>query len=384
VLKVDVHTHFLPEPYVQILQRHGINWTGGVDLPAWTPQLHLDFIDQWDIDVSVLSCIAEGGVYFGDQQEASELGIPGIVIPGTPKDWYYILEGLLDQETSLRPTEITSDTAGASEMGFGTFRMLGWQFSPRLADAGSATLYRVDPAARYGPLQNLTRTRINTGLLRERWDDLLRVAGSLLTGAVRPSELFRYLTSGDRIPSWTPWWTPAGTLTDLWGLKFNGTSSMISAPIRHLCHLGGTPGPGKVGDARSRPECSHCQYCWSIVRRTGYGGFMTVSMRASFHGRRPQAASFPPSNGFHIPCRPMNTSMRAGGSAEMWASTSRAHPASSVNEPRSKTSNMGPPPRRRSSKRARKDPAFSWFKKAVGGRAAISGSTAPSTASRAC
>lgn len=123
-------------------------------------------------------------------------GFHGIVIPGTPKDWYYILEGLLDQETSLRPTEITSDTAGASEMGFGAFRLLGWQFSPRLADTGSATLYRVDPTAQYGPIQNLTRLRINTDLLRERWDDLLRVAGSLLTGAVRPSELFRYLTGG--------------------------------------------------------------------------------------------------------------------------------------------------------------------------------------------
>jgi TnpA family transposase len=35
-------------------------------------------------------------------------------------------------------------------MGFGTFRMLGWQFPPRLADAGSATLYRVDPARAMG------------------------------------------------------------------------------------------------------------------------------------------------------------------------------------------------------------------------------------------
>jgi TnpA family transposase len=52
-------------------------------------------------------------------------GFHGIVIPGTPKDWYYLLEGLLNQETSLHPTEITSDTAGASEMGFGAFQLLG-------------------------------------------------------------------------------------------------------------------------------------------------------------------------------------------------------------------------------------------------------------------
>src|SRR5690606_3979381 len=100
-------------------------------------------------------------------------GLHGIVNPGTPKDWYYILEGLLAQETSWRPTEITSDTAGASEIAFGIFRLMGWQFSPRLADAGSATLYRTDPAADYGPLNNLTRTRINTGLITDSWDELL-------------------------------------------------------------------------------------------------------------------------------------------------------------------------------------------------------------------
>lgn len=89
------------------------------------------------------------------------------LIPGTPKDWYYILEGLLEQETSLKPTEIASDTSGASEIAFGIFRLLGWQFSPRLADVGSATLFRADPAAHYGRLESLIRSRVNLGLIRD-------------------------------------------------------------------------------------------------------------------------------------------------------------------------------------------------------------------------
>jgi len=125
-------------------------------------------------------------------------GVDGIVVPGTPRVWYYILEGLLEQETSLQTTEITADTAGASEMGFGAFRMLGLQLSPLLADAGSATLYRVDPGADYGPLQGLTRSRVNTAIICDAWDDLLRVAGSLRTGAVKASELFRYLVGGGK------------------------------------------------------------------------------------------------------------------------------------------------------------------------------------------
>jgi TnpA family transposase len=81
-------------------------------------------------------------------------------------------------------------------MGFGAFRMLGLQLAPQLADAGSATLYRVDPGANYGPLQGLVRARVNTAIIGDHWDDLLRVAGSLVTGAVKPTELFRYLVGG--------------------------------------------------------------------------------------------------------------------------------------------------------------------------------------------
>lgn len=47
------------------------------------------------------------------------------------------LEDLLEQETSLQPVQIAADTAGASEMGFGAFRMLGLQLAPLLADAAA-------------------------------------------------------------------------------------------------------------------------------------------------------------------------------------------------------------------------------------------------------
>ncbi|GAA1626633.1 hypothetical protein GCM10009733_024210 [Nonomuraea maheshkhaliensis] len=46
----------------------------------------------------------------------------------------------------------------------------------------------------------MIKTRVNIGLIHDRWDDLLRVAGSLQTGKVRPAELFRYLTGGGTRP----------------------------------------------------------------------------------------------------------------------------------------------------------------------------------------
>ena len=65
-------------------------------------------------------------------------GFHQIVIPGTLRDSMYILQGLLEQETSLNVTEVMADTAGASEVVFGLFWLLGYQFSPRLADIGKA------------------------------------------------------------------------------------------------------------------------------------------------------------------------------------------------------------------------------------------------------
>ena len=42
-------------------------------------------------------------------------GFHGIVIPGTLRDSLYILDGLLEQETSLRPTEVMTDSASYSD-----------------------------------------------------------------------------------------------------------------------------------------------------------------------------------------------------------------------------------------------------------------------------
>ncbi len=126
-------------------------------------------------------------------------GFHAIVVPGTIRDSLFILEGLLEQETGLRPHEVMSDTAGYSDLVFGLFWLLGYQFSPRLADFGESRFWRIDPKADYGTLDGLARQRINIPRIERNWDDLLRVAGSLKMGTVSASELIRGL-QGERPP----------------------------------------------------------------------------------------------------------------------------------------------------------------------------------------
>ena len=78
------------------------------------------------------------------------IGFHAIVIPGTLRDSMYILDGLLEHQTQLRPMEVMADTAGVSDIVFGLFWLLGYQFSPRLADIGEARFWRLDPTADYG------------------------------------------------------------------------------------------------------------------------------------------------------------------------------------------------------------------------------------------
>lgn len=136
------------------------------------------------------------GVTFYVLNSDQYTGLHGRVIPGTLRDSLYILGGLLEQQTVLKPTEVMSDTAGYSDVVFGLFHLLGYQFSPRLADIGETRYWRLNRQADYGDLNEVARSHINTGLIAAHWDDLLRVAGSLKQGTVPAPDIMRVLGKG--------------------------------------------------------------------------------------------------------------------------------------------------------------------------------------------
>ncbi|MCB9945947.1 MAG: Tn3 family transposase [Geminicoccaceae bacterium] len=125
-------------------------------------------------------------------------GLSGIPVPGTLRDSMMILALLLEQETHLQPTEIMTDTAAYSDVVFALFWLLGYQFSPRLADIGGARFWRIDKTADYGPFDPLSRHRIDIELIIQCWDDLLRLAASLRMGKVQATGIMHMLQVRDR------------------------------------------------------------------------------------------------------------------------------------------------------------------------------------------
>jgi len=131
-------------------------------------------------------------------------GFHGVVVPGTLRDSTFVLEGLLEQQTRLNPIEMMTDTAGSSDMIFGLFGLLGYQFSPRLADSGESSFWRIDMEANYGALDELASHCVKTNRIIQHWEDMLRISGSLKLGKRQASELIRSLLKSER-PSSLAW-----------------------------------------------------------------------------------------------------------------------------------------------------------------------------------
>jgi TnpA family transposase len=125
-------------------------------------------------------------------------GLNDITVPGTLRDSLILLAVVLEQQTDVQPTQIMTDTGAYSDVVFGLFRLLGYRFSPRLADIGGTRFWRIDPRADYGPFNAVSGHHLSLQKIAPHWDDMLRLAGSLKLGRVPATGIMRTLQVGDR------------------------------------------------------------------------------------------------------------------------------------------------------------------------------------------
>jgi TnpA family transposase len=122
-------------------------------------------------------------------------GIGQMVVPGTPRDSLHILDALLNLDGGVKPEMVATDNASYSDMVFGLFKILGYNFSPRFRDLDDQRFWRASmpgmETGTYGVLEDLARNRVNLNKVITHWPDMLRVAGSLVTNQVRAYDLLR-------------------------------------------------------------------------------------------------------------------------------------------------------------------------------------------------
>lgn len=131
--------------------------------------------------------------YSWTSDQLSQYGSKPVII--TVRDSTYVLDEICNNETDLPIREHTTDTAGATEIIFALFDLIGHRFTPRLRDIGSRRLYRSGALNLhdYPRLQPHMTGRINRQRILDWWDDMLRAAGSIKLGHVTASLLVQKL-----------------------------------------------------------------------------------------------------------------------------------------------------------------------------------------------
>jgi TnpA family transposase len=139
----------------------------GLQASSLLGSLYPRYFGYYDKAVTVYTHVADQHSVFHTQVIACGL-----------REATYVLDGLLHNNTVLRPKEHMVDTHGYTDQLFGLCHLLGYSLMPRLT-VSKQTLYKVDRTKHYGRLDEVLQGTGDLALLREQWDHLVRVTASL-------------------------------------------------------------------------------------------------------------------------------------------------------------------------------------------------------------
>lgn len=120
------------------------------------------------------------------------------IIHTNSRDAIHVLDGLLHHETDLNIEEHYTDTAGYTDQIFGLTHLLGFKFAPRIRDLSDSKLFTIDKANEDPKLEAILRGQINTKVIEENYEDVLRLAHSIREGTVSASLIMGKLGSYSR------------------------------------------------------------------------------------------------------------------------------------------------------------------------------------------
>ena len=111
----------------------------------------------------------------------------------------YILDILMRNQSTVKPTTIHADTHGQNLPVFGLSYLLGVELMPRIRNWKDLKFYRPSSDVTYQHIDSLFGDNVvDWELIKTHWQDLLRVVISIQEGKVLPSMLLRKLTTYSR------------------------------------------------------------------------------------------------------------------------------------------------------------------------------------------
>jgi TnpA family transposase len=111
---------------------------------------------------------------------------------------HYILDFLQENKSEVQPDTIHADTQGQSTAIFGLAYLLGIELMPRIRNWKDQHLFRPAPDVSYHHIDELFTAQVDWDLIATLAPDMMRVAVSIRTGNILPSDILRRLNSSSR------------------------------------------------------------------------------------------------------------------------------------------------------------------------------------------
>ncbi len=160
--------------------------------------------DGMRIKVAVQAANADRNArYFGTGRgvtiyhHVADIGLPFAhkVISTNDREALHVIDALENHETDLNILEHYTDTAGFTDHVFALTVLLGYKFAPRIRDLFKLKFYSIGSIDDFGKVNTLFKGRIDTKLIEDNWDEILRAAASIRHGITSASLLMRKLAS---------------------------------------------------------------------------------------------------------------------------------------------------------------------------------------------
>jgi len=121
------------------------------------------------------------------------------IINTSDREAIYVVDGLMHNEV-FHSTRHSTDSHGQTEAVFGLTHLLGFGFAPRIAKLYKQQIYSFTKRKNYEELKYkiLPDGYINTQLIEENWDQILRLIASIKLKICTASQIFKRLNSYSR------------------------------------------------------------------------------------------------------------------------------------------------------------------------------------------
>ena len=182
-----------------------VNYQHKLHLPLFWGDGTTSSSDGMRVQIGVSALNAEYNPHYGSKKGATMYRFTSDqyatfwvnIISSNARDALHIIDGIHYHETDLCISEHYTDTSGYTDQVFGLCHLLGFKFAPRMRDIADLQLFSISKldGYKYANIKDLIRGKINLKVIRENYEDVLRLAHSIKEGIVSGSLIMSKLGS---------------------------------------------------------------------------------------------------------------------------------------------------------------------------------------------